>query len=445
MSKSEDIFYDLGETLSDFDLILEGFPENAGERNNFLAQLNNRLHVYLDNWNCIAYGEIISRKYSQKLLLRKLSEIRQEAINEQIPYCFIEASDECFICETDKDIRTIRFVKDYPEFQAMKYAYEKDNINVTPQQFRHEFQLLIKSYRRSLGNSCAARLEKLQLSDEDIRITSESISLTSKKEDELFRALLGERKEEYVYRYISSSSLYRILSEKKASMCSVVGMNDNTESTYADKKCEINKERFYPNDLSGNWMQEFANSVFISSCVPMERADDLTMWRLYGENGKGVCIRYKIDSELSKTFYIAPISYARDQFSHPELDFILDLTGLNFGGIHFHFSRFFIWKHFFKPYEYSVEKEVRLLCVSDYRKAEKWIRTGDSIYCPIIEFPIVRDNNQFPLIIDSIILGPNFMHSDTNRRQILFRLTSSDILYIHSPYLVECSEIESYR
>lgn len=327
----------------------------------------------------------------------------------------------------------------------MKQAYENENVKVTPQQFCQEFQQLIKYYRRALGHSCAARLEKLQFSDEDIHIDSQCISLSSEKEDELFRALLGDYKEEFIYRYISSSSLYRILNEKKASMCSVVGMNDSTESTYADDKCSICINRFYPGILIGDWQQEFANSVFISSCVPAERADDLTMWRLYGEDGKGVCIRYKVDPELSKKYIIAPISYARDQFHHPELDFILDLAGLNINGTLFRFYRFFIWKHFFKPYEYSVEKEVRLLYISDYRQAEKWILTGDSIYCPLIEFPIVRDNNQYPLIIDSIILGPNFKLCDTNRYQILFRLLSSDIVFTHSQYLVECSEIESYR
>ena len=84
-------------------------------------------------------------------------------------------------------------------------------------------------------------------------------------------------------------------------------------------------------------------------------------------------------------------------------------------------KRFSVWQHFFKPYEYSVEHEVRLLFQNECQNQEnndygsnhrppfrrKWIHDSSyNIIAPIVTFDITSANNAFPLVLDKVILGP---------------------------------------
>ena len=117
------------------------------------------------------------------------------------------------------------------------------------------------------------------------------------------------------------------------------------------------------------------------------------------------------------------------------------------GSLYFRFTHFDYWKHFFKPYDYEVEKEVRLLYESiDSNPPEKidWIKGSEfSILIPLALFKEV----QFPLDIEEIKIGPNMMSRETNLLQIQQLVDDNKILPISkdTENHVLDSRIDHYR
>lgn len=271
--------------------------------------------------------------------------------------------------------------------------------------------------------------------------------LPSDIEDVFFQNLLGNIKPQTrLLRYISLSALNRLITSNTQSMLSVVSMNDRSEIDYTE---EYFKRVHKGNSSYWQTIEEPLNT-YILSCMENEH-DELTMWRLYGDDTKGACLVYSIDPNLinNTEYNLAPLSYADKDHKHRELNLVYDMMTrgikINKGiKIKFVFKRWNIWKHFFKPYDYHIENEVRLL----YRhnkatKGKKWILSNLNIFTPLIEFSSYKnedDKERLPLQIQKIILGPNFPESSLNK-EILTRLMKENL----SPIGVEQSTIDNYR
>lgn len=172
--------------------------------------------------------------------------------------------------------------------------------------------------------------------------------------------------------------------------------------------------------------------------------DDLTMWRMYADDCRGVCVKYRIDRDkLGEKYVLAPISYAKKRYItepydfdseeiigeesiHPELDFIHALMFCKEGGYEYRYSTFSFWKHFFKSFEYKDEQEVRLMYFADEDENVKWIQAND-VFCPIIEKPIEKGKSEYPLQISEIVLGPKFHEREVNEKQIEYILSHENI------------------
>ena len=243
-----------------------------------------------------------------------------------------------------------------------------------------------------------------------------------KDEREFFRTLLDPYTEEYICRYTTYETLERILREKKQSVCSIVCMNDETECYYADEYLEKKGGKKEKDVLETDY--DALNKCQISSCTHILLADKLSLWRMYGDDGKGVCLKFKINKDLlkEKGFYLYEMSYAfPSEDTHKDLDVISELKQLRVKDYTFEFKAWHIWKHFFKPIHYFDEREIRLLYIKQDTDQFKWIRTGDSkILAPVIEFGIEKGKNEFPLVLSEIILGPKFLEPATNAAQIKY-------------------------
>ena len=267
-------------------------------------------------------------------------------------------------------------------------------------------------------------------------------------EDEFFLTLLGEfDNETKILRYVSLSALNRLIVSNTQSMLSVVSMNDRSEVDYT--------EDYFKNILKENPTKSLTIDApidtFILSCAKGD-SDDLTMWRLYGEDTKGACLIYTIDKEIINNgdFHLAPILYAGKDGIHKELRLIYDMMtrGVKVSPkktkYKFIFNRWNLWKHFFKPYDYSVEKEVRLLYKPSKGSTEKkWILSNLNIFTPLIEFSCYRDEDKkekLPLKIEKIILGPNFPERDINKAILTKFMKNMD-----SSIVIEESTIRNYR
>lgn len=283
------------------------------------------------------------------------------------------------------------------------------------------------------------------------------IILPKEYEDAIFRYLIETHEEEELCRYTTMSSLIRIIENKKNSVCSIVCMNDKSECYYAEKY--ISKKNIDIATLSPNQIKEL-NKYFIMSCTPIKDFDRLTMWRMYADDAKGVCIKMKIDEKIinnqnsdenainnqdpaKKTeFYLAKVSYGDENGNHKELDCIKKLEKQ----LNILLQRKSIWYHFFKPYDYKDENEVRLLCKCEDIEKYKWI-TVNSILCPVVEFNIEESEeskNKFPLIIESVLLGPKCPEKEINAKQLQYRINNQSI--INSKQItVGISKIDHYR
>jgi hypothetical protein len=155
----------------------------------------------------------------------------------------------------------------------------------------------------------------------------------------------------------------------------------------------------------------------------LERIDDLTLWRLYSDDAKGVCLVFDIKkSNLNKHVLLQKVKYADENGKHKELDFLkqIKVEVERLTGFEFEFRKFGYWKHFFKANDYAIEEEVRLLII-DNGKLDKlktdWVLTDThSIVNPIIDFRI--NNNSFPIHLRTILLGPKCPEKETNYVQI---------------------------
>lgn len=273
-------------------------------------------------------------------------------------------------------------------------------------------------------------------------------------ENQFFIKMLGEFKEKKICRYTSLGSIFDTLNYQSFRMNGLVGMNDKTEVNYVES---------YLNGASKPLNKEHYNTVraintrYITSCSGIDRKDDLTMWRLYGDDAKGVCLVYDVKKRnLNSHVLLQKVKYADRNGKHTELEFlkqIKETVELN-TGFKFEFRKIGFWKHFFKPYDYSIEEEVRLLVI-DNRNLNKiktdWVMTyTHSIINPVIDFEL--NSPSFPVHLSEIILGPKCAELETNIVQLkeMIRrkkkaIPNKSILNSLTKIKVDLSEITHYR
>lgn len=229
-------------------------------------------------------------------------------------------------------------------------------------------------------------------------------------------------------------------------------MNDPSEGSYMYEKIERA-------DLVDT---DETNSCYILSCCPVEKTNDFNMLRLYGDDGKGVCIVYDVNY-CAKGFFLAPVSYPQsEKGDDPKLQLVKTLLDTTIHDRSLKLNFLHIWSHFFKPKQYSEEQEVRLLYFNRVQSAEPrdygstqippftrtWIydeRHG--IAAPIVAFDITDNNNHFPLVIRQIILGPKAREAEVNVEQLkcLLRMNNIYIRTREGEAAVDKSEITNYR
>lgn len=243
--------------------------------------------------------------------------------------------------------------------------------------------------------------------------------------DYFFNALLSPSNPiQSVYRYTSLSTLFEIVKNKSYRLNCIVGMNDPTEIDYFEDYIGLDYFRY---------QHEEKNDIFISSCSTL--ADDLTMWRLYGDNAKGVCIEFNVQG--TDYGYIKNIvSYANKNKKNEKLDIVKNLIrlGLDLRGLE-------KWKHFFKPCEYRIEEEYRVLLTkrsNDNDEKRNWIITSDnSILNPVYDISLFEK----PISIKRIFLGPKCPEKEINRRQLKVMMREKGIEGIDVCF----STIKNYR
>jgi len=264
----------------------------------------------------------------------------------------------------------------------------------------------------------------------------------TEKEREFFQILLGEYKGDYILKFSSLRGLLTLIDNESIGMCSLVCMNDPGEKDYADNK--VNKRDNEDNSI---------DTFIISGCKD-DAEKNLTMWRLYGGDAKGICLKFRIDkTKLNKHgFYLAPVSYADSNKKHYELEIIKNIcTQPKDKKWNFDFAEWNIWKHFFKDNAYAVEEEIRLLFMPTphipLAKSIWFIDDRTNIYSEMQVFDLSKET-VFPLILNRVVLGANFPAYDENTDQLNRRFKRSNIrtYEVERHKLVShCDDIQNYR
>jgi hypothetical protein len=251
------------------------------------------------------------------------------------------------------------------------------------------------------------------------------------KEKNFFQMIVGLPKcSEMVFRYTSLETLFVMLNKGTYRMNGIVGMNDKSEIDYFDKKSNMKS--------SGLSIREL-NKTYISSCSFLE--DDLTMWRLYGDDAQGVCLVFEIVpvEKRHEDFFLAPVNYEEKGHVHKALEMLKKMATLKI-----RFVELDKWKHFFKPFEYAVEQEIRLMFFDNEKYNNgvinrDWVKTwSHSIVNPIVDFKLNAPS--FPLQLRRVILGPKMLESNINKGQL------EDLISTRGYNIqVDFSKIDNYR
>lgn len=258
------------------------------------------------------------------------------------------------------------------------------------------------------------------------------------------REQLGVFTDDKICRYSSLDSLFSTLKYGTFRMNGIPGMNDKDEGLFAWNLIN-NTHKLSTN--TGKERQELNNNVFIISYSDYSKRDNLSMWRLYGDDSRGVCCVFSVlKDKIKDRFFLHKVKYIEPPLEGQALNddmltklksFInlqSDKKNLDFSPIVF----------YYKHKDYEIEDEVRLLVdnkeTSAYiypRFKSEWLLTSSNcIPNPYID--IQKDD--FPLKLERIILGPNMNDIDTIQVQLETLLRQNSI-----KAEVELSEKTSYR
>lgn len=372
--------------------------------------------------------------------------LKRLALSQGYLYAIITDDENCRLWEAKDglagEFRYVTLAEIIDVFKSIKpHIDDVESKRPHARDFRTEVSRLADKYLAE-DNDRISRIKAFVTSckDADFEVKGGKLRFSDiKKENEFFEQLIESFCGDTVYRYTSLDSLFLTLNTGNQGMCCLVGMNDKSEVYYADR---------YLDRESGKtaYDRNKENSFFILSCVEDKPEENLMMWRLYGDNTKGVRIKYT-PKAMPDGFRFAKIYYGSDIKTHPGLDLIKQIQEIKFGSITFRFRHFDYWKHFFKPYDYKMENEVRLLyetTASNPPKITDWIKGGEfSILIPLALF----DEKSFPLDIEEIKIGPNMSARETNLLQIRQLVKDKTILPISNDVdkNVSVSRIEHYR
>lgn len=219
-----------------------------------------------------------------------------------------------------------------------------------------------------------------------------------------------------LYRYSTLDAIFSTIKYFTYRFNGIQGMNDQKEGLFLfEDLFEINSD-----------FNERINDIFISSCST--KYDNLTMWRLYGDNSKGASITIELNDDYkTNPFYIKKLYYKNIERIKSKIQFLN--AQINELGYALDSKMFSLFPFFIKSYHYDIEAEVRILYDKslngnlDTTKCEWGISEPYKIIRPYVDINIFVGNDKeynpiLPFKITEIVLGPNCPFTKRNIEQI---------------------------
>lgn len=408
----------------------------------------------------LAVIEVKGRLDNKNLLARATDQVRSALTITNARFGIVTDNEAFYIYDRSK--KEEDFVNQ-PFETIVNRLIKVEKIKVERKDREQVLQIILNAAEKHLSNNqelfgiinSKSFLSRIQFDNDNntYHFTGDDDGISS-FENQFFMKLLGEFKEKQICRYTTLKTVFEMLNFISFRMSGIVGMNDKSEVNYVET---------YLNGVERPLIKEHHNRIsalnnrYITSCSEISRKDDLTLWRLYSDDAKGVCLVFDVKkTNLSKHVLLQKVKYAEKDGTHKELDFLKQIKDdvESITGFKFEFRKIGYWKHFFKPHDYSIEQEVRLLIIDNETLAKiksDWVLTfSHSIANPIIDFRL--NSVSFPIQLKEIILGPKCPEQETNlvqlqemirrkRREIIDNAYDSNIRDLK----VELSAIKHYR
>ena len=199
-----------------------------------------------------------------------------------------------------------------------------------------------------------------------------------------------------LYKYTSLATYCSMLNSRTFRMNSIVAMNDASETLWVDFVTgeERLDDKAYYNSVVSN------RNKLVTSLTPM--SDNATMWRLYGDNGKGVCLAFEVPvNEVTKVLYVGEMNAGFMQLKQVRQE-------LSEKGIKVSFQDLDKRKLYIKSSSFSVEVEYRF--VHDAKDNILDMANYGSILSPYKDFPYDTDSKEFvglPFHFIGVTIGKN--------------------------------------
>ncbi|MDE6480263.1 MAG: DUF2971 domain-containing protein [Muribaculaceae bacterium] len=310
-----------------------------------------------------------------------------------------------------------------------------NNLFNTPTDYEKTKVLIAKEFKSIFGKD---------LNNKDIFYdwVKKCYCLAPDMEDVIFgECAMKLSKEKYFCKYTSLDTLMAVLKSENMRLNSIVSMNDPTEIL----KLKGEGCNYMHSIEEQEEILKYANYYYITSFT--KNQDDLNMWRFYGEKGTGVCMVFMpIKDTQEDVFDVTYVDLDSNILS--KIDAFL--SSLEKKAIRFSIQSYVDKYLFIKPKEYDTENERRLVIASNH--PTDFARYSNNIVTPFIDRKLPYSIEQyetapesyFPLKLVKIILGPEMMNKEDNKRQINFMI---DCKLPNFPYKidVEVSKIKCYR
>ena len=215
--------------------------------------------------------------------------------------------------------------------------------------------------------------------------------ITSKEEEE---------KNSFLCKYVSLATYMNMLKNRTFRMNSITSMNDTSEIFFLGEFfCNIyqSKEERYKETIKNH-------NTLVTSLSKLY--DSALMWRLYGDNGKGICLVFDVKSTDAK-----PILYIGERESRYQ-QIRMAIKNLNSKGIGIFINDIESQRFYVKSNQFDYEEEYRLKYTSD---DISYTQYGDLI-CYYKDL-IIDEKGRIPELgirIEEIIVGANLPQPEVN-------------------------------
>lgn len=207
-----------------------------------------------------------------------------------------------------------------------------------------------------IGNEVEKEIIKNSLTNiglKDVEVVFDTYQKTYLVKSNLHEFLdFQKNKEEenvWVYKYTSLETYRNILNHGTFRMNSIIAMNDENESLWVDivtSKDEAPNEEYYKSVVKNK-------NLLITSFT--SKKDNATMWRLYGDQGKGICMAFSVPANrITKVLYVNEKDEKVRKLKEAR-------TALLSKGIKVEFSDMSEMKYYIKHSDFSIEGEYRYL------------------------------------------------------------------------------------